>query len=265
MYNDYAVVLPEEAVYTLSEGKLQGRIAVCVVRDAVSETHIIWPSEVDRLAKGLPRVPSKSGYPVALLDFDEEMEVLAAIEEAVRAEAVRLTFGAPPSFMEAGSILTAGLSMMFQDVGVDVRISPLLAQKIRWKEGDQIRLSTTVDGRIGCIFCEESGTSLIPSEAESGHLEVSSYLPYPSFLGELFTDWQSIQYWIADGRIFFDLEKLGDEVSPSSSLDEVEEEVASPTNLPERSPLFSTDVLLGLGTGALFTSAIAVFAKLALT
>lgn len=256
MYNDYAAVLPEEAVSTLSEGRIQGRVAVCIVKDAVAETHVVWPSEAERLVGTLPRVPSVAGRPSALLDFEEEMEVLQTIEEAIRAETIRLTYGAPPSFMEAGSVLTAGLSLMFQEVGVDVRISPLLAGRLRWKEGDQIRFATSVDGSIGAIYCEESGTALIPSETESGHLEVSSYLAFPSRFEELFTDWQVAQYWLADGRIFFDMGQF--------HVEEVEEETSDEQSLvhPKQSFLDSS-TFHGIAAGALAVSSLSLLAKLA--
>ncbi len=256
MYNDYAAVLPEETVSTLSEGRIQGRVAVCIVKDAVAEAHVVWPSEAERLVGTLPRVPSAPGHPPALLDFDEEMEVLQTIEEAIRAETVRLTYGAPPSFMEAGSILTAGLSLMVQEIGVDVRISPLLAGRLRWKEGDQLRFATSVDGSIGSIYCEESGTALIPSEAEAGHLEVSSYLAFPSRLKELFTDWKSAAYWLADGRIFFDMGQFYSEEPDEEHRDE--QIIASP-----KQSFLDSSTFHGIAAGALGVSTISLLAKLA--
>jgi hypothetical protein len=256
MYNDYAAVIPEETVSTLSDGRIQGRVAVCIVRDAVAEAHVVWPTEGERLVGTLPRVPSAPGHSAALLDFEEEMEVLQTIEEAIRAETVRLTYGAPPSFMEAGSVLTAGLLLMFQEVGVDVRISPLLAGRLRWKEGDQIRFATSVDGSIGSIYCEESGTSLIPSEAEAGHLEVSSYLAFPSRFKELFTDWQPAEYWLADGRMFFDMSQF--------YAEEAEEEYPDDRTIahPKQSFLDSS-TFHGIATGALGVSSLSLLAKLA--
>lgn len=256
MYNDYAAVLPEETVSTISDGRIQGRVAVCIVRDAVAEAHVVWPSEAERLVGSLPRVPSTPGLPVALLDFEEEMEVLQAVEEAIRAEMVRLTYGAPPSFMEAGSILTAGLSLMFQEVGMDVRISPLLAGRLRWKEGDQIRFATSVDGSIGAIYCEESGTALIPSETEGGHLEVSSYLAFPSRFEELFTDWQTTEYWLADGRIFFDMGQF------YAEEDDEEETEEQSIGLPRQSFLDSS-TFHGIAAGALAVSGLSLLARLA--
>jgi hypothetical protein len=256
MHNDYAAIVPEEAVSTLSEGRIQGKVAICVVRDAVAETHVVWPSEAERLAADLPRVPSAYGHPAARLDFDEEMEVLQTIEEAIRAETVRLTYGPPPSFMEAGSILTAGLLLMFQEVGIDVRISPLLAGKLRWREGDQVRFATSADGRISSIYCDESGTALIPSEAEAGHLEVSSYLAFPSRLGELFTPWQAAEYWVADGRIFVDMDQFSTE-APEDDPARVEEAEA-----PTRKSFLDSPVIHGIAVGAVCVSALAVVAKL---
>lgn len=258
MYNDYAAVLPEETVSTLSDGRIQGKVAVCIVKDAVAESHVVWPSEAERLVGTLPRVPSTPGRPVALLDYEEEMEVLQTIEEAIRAETIRLTYGAPPSFMEAGSILTAGLSLMFQEIGVDVRISPLLAGRLRWKEGDQIRFATSVDGSIGAIYCEESGTALMPSETEGGHLEVSSYLAFPSRFEELFTDWQPAEYWLADGRIFFDMEQF----YADADADEEEEAEEQSIDHPRKS-LLDSSTFHGVAAGALAVSCLSLLARLA--
>jgi hypothetical protein len=158
--------------------------------------------------------------------------------------------------MEAGSILTAGLSLMFQEVGVDVRISPLLAERLRWREGDQIRFATSVDGGVGSIYCEESGTSLIPSEAQAGHLEVSSYLPFPSRFEELFTDWQSAEYWLADGRIFFDMEQF----RPEDAEDEASDEEIF---VPPKQSFLDSPVFHGVAAGALAVSGFALLGKLA--
>jgi hypothetical protein len=257
MHNDYAVVLSEEAVSTVSEGRIQGKIAVCLVKDAVAEVHVSWPSALSRLVGDLPRVPSVRGSERVILDFEEEMEVLATIEDAVRSEISRLTYGAPPSFMEVEPLLTSGLSLMFMNVGVDARFSRKLADRLRWKEGDQIRLALSADGSIAVVYCDEAGAALIPSETDGGSLEVSSYLPAPVRFGEFYTDWEQPSYWISEGRIYFEMGQFASE----SASEDGDEDVA-PVPQP-RASFLDSDVFQGIAVGGLVTAAAALLSRLA--
>jgi hypothetical protein len=256
MFNDYALILQEEAVASLSDGHVQGKVAVCIVRDAVAEVHVVWPAEVSTLSEGLPVVPSRRGSETLLLDFEEEMEALQAVEEAVLAEGTRLNLGKPPTFMEVRPVLTAGLSVMFCEAGLDIKLSGLLLQKLRWRKGDQVAFAVSPDGGVGCIYCEEIGTALAESQTDQGHLEVSSYLALPSRLAGQVTDWETPEYWISAGRIYFDLGQF-------SVQEVVESEETRPSEIPMRTrSLLDASLVRGVAVGALAVTAAAVAARL---
>lgn len=247
MFNDYALVASEETVSSLSDGLVQGKVAVCIVRDAVAEVHVVWPADVHRLSRGLPIIPSVRGRDTAQLQFEEEAEALRVIEEAVREEASRLSFGPPASFMEVRPVMTAGLSLIFQDHGLDIRLSDRLSDRIRWKDGDPIAFALSPDGAIGCLYCDEGGTVLNPSETEIGHLEVSSYLALPTRFADFSTEWHTTDYWISAGRIYFDMDQF-DEIQTFEVDDE--ESFDAETFSPPSS-LFDSSVFHGIAAGSL--------------
>ncbi|NTF17497.1 hypothetical protein G6L37_03725 [Agrobacterium rubi] len=259
MLNDYALITPEETVSALSDGMIQGRLAVCVVRDAVAEVHVAWPADVARLTRGLPIVPSVRGQETAHLQFDEEMEAMQAIEDAVRSEVSRLTFGLPPSFMEVQPVLTSGLSMMFQEHGLDVRLSARLAERIRWKEGDTVAFGISPDGSIGVIYCDEPGTPLTPSQSELGNLEVSSYLALPTRFADYSTDWASVGYWISAGRIYFQMDQF--ETVDDQDCQEFDEPFDA-TAFDATSSLIDKPVFHGILAGALAVATLSLLGRL---
>jgi len=257
MFNDYALVASEETVSSLSDGLVQGKIAVCAVRDAVAEVHVVWPSDMGRLTRGLPIVPSMRGRDTAHLQFEEEMEALQAIEDAVREEALRLSFGPPSSFMEVRPVLTAGLALMFQEHGLDVRISARLHERLKWREGDQLAFAVSPDGGVGVLYCDEAGTSLTASPSDLGQLEVSSYLALPTRFADYSTEWHTTEYWISGGRIYFDMDQFAEMPASDSEPDETFDAAAF---RPASSFLDST-IFHGAAAGSLATAMIALAFK----
>lgn len=258
MLNDYALIVSEETVSSMSDGLVQGKVAVCVVRSSVAEVHVVWPSEVDRLTSGLPKVPAHRGCETLYLEYEEEAEVLETISDAVRDEASRLSVGLPVGFMEVRPMLSNGLDLMFQEHGLDVRISVKLAALTRWKEGDAIAFGISPDGEIGVLCCEEAGTGLAASLTEIGSLEVSSYLALPSRFADYATDWQSVEYWVSQGRIYFAMNQFSVlEAEAPGSVDDPEPS----TFVPAKSVLDST-FLHGIAAGSLSLVIAAFTAKL---
>lgn len=217
MMNDFALILPEETVHSLSEGRVQGKVGVCVVRGGEGSAYVSWPGSVEGLVGNLPVTPSTSGFRVALPDVADEKEALELLLDAIRREEGRVILGTPPGFVEAQPVQAHGLGMMFGEEGIDVRIAGGLAARLGWREGDCIRLATSSDGETAVLHCDQFGSPLVATAGSSGRLEAASYLTAPFRMRGLLTDWFSPAYWISGGRIFFDLSEV-----PAATVDEEE-------------------------------------------
>lgn len=229
MLNDFALIVSEETVHGLSDGRIDGRVAVAVVSNGVAEIHVVPLSDAAPLVGSLPRIPAPDGQDAFLLDHEEELELLGAVEEYVRNEVARKSFGPPPGFVQIESAMHHGLSVMVTEDGLDLRVGRKLADKARWKAGDRIGASVSSDGRTMCVFLAETGRELVPSHLELGALEASSYLPVPHGYAErLASTWAECSYWVSDGRIFFDVgqfEVVPEDADPLPMEDEDEKPV----------------------------------------
>jgi hypothetical protein len=226
MMNDFALVLPEEAVHALSEGRIQGKVGVCTVKGGEAVAYVAWPGSVAALVGTLPVTPSTAGHRVALPDVSDETEALDVILDAIRNEEGRIVLGTPAGFVESASVHAHGLAMMFGEEGLDVRVSRALASRLGWREGDAVRIALSSDGSTAAIHCDDDGGQLVPTARSTGGLEVASYLVVPFKLRNLMTDWFTPAYWVSGGRIFFDVSEI-----PQPSPEE--EEASDPNHRPE--------------------------------
>lgn len=217
MSQDFAIVLPEETVHEISEGRVQGKVGVCVVRGGEGSAYVVWPGTVASIVDGLPVAPSTDGFRVALPDVADEREALDLLMEAIRGEDGRIALGTPSGFIEAEKVHAHGLSLVFGEEGADVRVSRALATRLGWLQGDVVRMSLSSDGSTLALHCDDVGGSLVP--CTGGGLEVSSYLVVPYRFRDLFTDWFSPAYWVSGGRIFFDVSEI-----PMAAVAEREDE-----------------------------------------
>lgn len=263
MQNDFALVVSEGTVSTLSGGAIQGKLAVCAVRGGVAEIHVVWPSDVARIVGSLPVLPSMTGHPTALVSLEEELETMRAAEDAVREEITRLNKGAPAYFMPVEPMYFTGLKIMFQDHGIDFQLSSKLAKELLWRDGDMLRFASSIDGLTGVIYCDEQGSSLIESTSEVGYLEISSYLPKPDRVGQsCLTDWTSPTYWISEGRIYFDMVQFGETAAPTSDNEQwssAVDVVESGYYRPQRST--RDDIIIGFCMGAFIMAGLALVSR----
>jgi putative hemolysin len=221
MMTDFALVLPEETVHALSEGRIQGKVGVCTVKGGEAVAYVAWPGSVAALVGTLPVTPSTAGHRVALPDVSDETEALDVVLEAIRNEEGRIVLGTPAGFVESAAVHAHGLAMMFGEEGLDVRVSKGLAARLGWREGDAVRIAMSSDGATAAIHCDEEGGQLVPTARSSGGLEVASYLIVPFKLRNLTTDWFSPAYWVSGGRIFLDVSEIP---QPSVEEDETSDE-----------------------------------------
>jgi hypothetical protein len=219
MMNDFALILPEEAVNTLSEGRIQGKVGVCTVKGGEAVAYVAWPGSVPSLIGTLPVTPSMAGHRVALPDVSDETEALDIILEAIRNEEGRIVLGTPAGFVDAEPVHAHGLGMMFGEEGIDVRVSRVLASRLGWREGDAVRIALSSDGSTAAIHCDDVGGSLVPTARSAGGFEVASYLVAPYKLQNLVTDWFSPAYWVSGGRIFFDVSEIPQMPAEEDDLD----------------------------------------------
>ena len=222
MLNDYAMIVSEETVHTLSEGRLDGRVAVAVVSAGVAEVHVLPLADVGSVVRELPTIPARPGQDAFLIGIEEELEILLAVEEHVRNEAVRRGFGPPPGFTIIEAVRRHGLKVMVGEDGIDLRVSGKLARNAGWRSGDHVGIAVASDGHTACVFLGEGGRQLVPAPADSDALEVSSYLPVPhAFADSASTDWSECVYWVAGGRIYFDIRQF-DVAEPIVEREEIQ-------------------------------------------
>lgn len=263
MQNDFALIVSEETVSTISGGHIHGKIAVCAVRGGVAEIQVVWPGELDRLLEGLPVTPSMPGREAALVSIEEEAETLHAVEDAIRDEISRLTKGVPAYFLACEPMYYAGLKLMFQEHGIDLQISSKLAKELIWREGDKLRFAASIDGTTGVIYCDDRGSALIESTSEAGHLEVSSYLPRPDRVGEdYFTDWTAPTYWISDGRIYFDMAQFAGPEIAAPTKGQPDHDVVPEETYRIRAPSPVSQVVSGFCIGAFLMASAALASRL---
>lgn len=242
MTKDFALVLSEETVHALSEGRVQGRVAVCTVKGGEACAYIAWPGSVPTLVGDLPVSPCLAGHRVALPDISDEKEALDVIVEAIGGEEGRIVRGTPAGFVEADHVHAHGLAILFGEEGVDLRISRQLAARLGWREGDTVRLALSSDGSTVAIHCDDLGAQLVPTSRSGGGLEVASYVVTPFKLRNLTTAWVSPAYWVSGGRIFFDVSEIPQPLPMSSQSEEAEER---PVERPGPFTRFVDGFLLG--------------------
>lgn len=178
-----------------------------ILRDRSGQREVYFPDRLEDVLKyveGLPIVPARDDHYSVVLPYAEEMQIISDILDNAP-EALPTTrqvddtpevmaptegceddfevhedlFNFPSGFSRIFDVGTAGLNVTPGDEGLDIEISDVLGNALGWTAGDRIALAIDGSGRRIAIAKAPDGSILV---SESGHLESSTTLPFPSWL-----------------------------------------------------------------------------------
>lgn len=175
---EFALVLgPEE----LSNIRGTCRWAVCRVRDDGAETGFFEDrASALAFAAPLPVVPSAPGHPSVTVPYEQEVEIVSMLLDALPVVPIDQE-GVGPSHMPEGFTEVApasfgGLSVVTGDHGLEFALDEGVVKALGW-EGRRIGLGMNATGTRLALCASASGPRLV--QTPEGPFEAEHAVPYP--------------------------------------------------------------------------------------
>lgn len=220
MQRSFAIVVDEITLTRLSG--VSGVVGVFSVENGIASCSIFKSdTSLDEVLAEKAVSPYRTGYELALIDLETELEAVAKIVDLAlehsSSEKAELSLELPRGFTRIPVRSRGGFSIRWCLDGMDMRIRKELAEQIGVTEGSTVSLSASNDGMLA-ISQHHDGVGLIASFLDENNLTISRvFEDLPLEIEYFNSEWVEPDFALEGGAIVFSARRSIEKASQVSN------------------------------------------------